>query len=290
MDTDVRLSLVMNTRDRGSVLGQCLAALGRLRCREPWELVLVDNGSSDETPRLLAAFRDAAPAPCRVLEERRRGSSCAKNTGWRAARGAIVCFTDDDCYPAPDYLDRMLDAFAEPAVGFVAGRLLLYDPSDLPTGIKPETSPREYPPGFAFPPGELHGANFAFRREVLERIDGFDELTGAGTPWPFEDVDAVMRASLFGFAGRYDPRPVVYHHHRRRDRQALQAVEHGYARGRGAYFVKYLALARRGPRLDLLKRWVGCIRYHGVGWLPVELRAGLGYLLTRVSQPQRGRA
>jgi GT2 family glycosyltransferase len=184
----------------------------------------------------------------------------------------------------------MLDAFAEPATGFVAGRLLLYDPTDLPTGIKPETEPKIYPPGFAFPPGELHGANFAFRRSVLEAIGGFDELTGAGTPWPFEDIDAVMRASLAGIAGRYDPRPTVFHHHRRRDRRALHAVEHGYARGRGAYFVKYLALARHGPRLTLLKRWVGCVRYHGVAWLPVELLAGLGYLAQRMAQPQRGGA
>src|SRR5512138_3777955 len=91
--TSVQLSLVVNTRDRGAVLGSALAAFDRLRCRAPWELVLVDNGSSDQTPRLLSEFRDRTTLACTVLCEPRRGSSFAKNTGWRAARGAIVCFT-----------------------------------------------------------------------------------------------------------------------------------------------------------------------------------------------------
>jgi glycosyltransferase involved in cell wall biosynthesis len=280
------VSLVVNTRDRARVLDRALAAFDRLRCALPWEMVLVDNGSSDETPRLLEEFRARARVPCTVLVEPRRGSSCAKNTGWRKARGSIVCFTDDDCYPEPDFLDHMLAAFAEPAIGFVAGRLLLYDPTDLPTGIKPEEQPLLYPPGYAFPPGELHGANFAFRRSVLEAIDGFDEMTGAGTPWPFEDIDAVMRASLHGFAGRYDPRPTVYHHHRRRDPRSLSRVQRGYARGRGAYFFKFLASG--GPRLALLKRWAGCVRYHGLAWLPLELVAGSSYLLHRLARERRG--
>jgi hypothetical protein len=222
-----------------------------------------------------------------VLLVPRRGSSHAKNTGWRAARAPLLVFTDDDCYPAPDLLDRMLAAFEDPRIGFVAGRLLLHDPTDLPTGIKTETTGRLYPPGFAFPPGELHGANFAFRRAVLEAIGGFDELAGAGTPWPFEDVDAAMRASLAGYAGSYDPRPTVFHHHRRRDRRVLHETLRGYARGRGAYFLKFLT--RRGPRLSLLKRWLGCVRYHGLSWLPLELLAGASYLLHRAVLPARAR-
>ncbi len=270
------LSLVVNTRDRAAVLPPFLDSLRPLSCSAAWDLVLVDNGSRDDTPALLRRFAPIAPAPCAVISEPRRGSSFAKNSGWRAALGQLVCFTDDDCYPAPDFLEQMRLAFADPEIGFVGGRLLLHDPTDLPTGIKPDSSRRLYPSGFAFPPGELHGANFAFRRRALETIGGFDELTGAGTPFPFEDIDAVMRASLAGFAGCYDPRPTVYHHHRRRDRKALRRVEHGYARGRGAYFAKFLL--RRGPRLTLIKRWLGCIRYHGLRWLPTELLAAWDYL------------
>jgi len=281
------ISFLVNTRNRGAVLLPALQAYGRMRCRAPWEIVLVDNGSTDETPRLLAEFQARSPVPCQVLREQRPGSSCAKNTGWRAARAPLLAFTDDDCYPAPDFLEQMLAAFEDAGIGFVAGRLLLYDPTDLPTGIKLDSDRRAYPAGFAFPPGELHGANFAFRREVLETIGGFDELIGAGTPWPFEDVDAAMRASLAGFAGCYDPRPTIFHHHRRRDRRTLHAVLHGYARGRGAYFFKFLA--RRGPRVVLLKRWVGCMRYHGLSWLPVELLAGASYLVHRALRPARAR-
>ncbi len=271
------ISLVVNTRDRASVLAPSLESLRRLSCPRPWELVLVDNGSSDATPGLLAAFASGADMPCSVLREATPGLGRARNRGWQAARGPIVCFTDDDCYPAADLLPQMLAAFADPAIGFVAGRILLHDASDLPIGIKSDPERRFYPPHFAFPPGELHGANLAFRRVVLETIGGFDELTGAGTPYPFEDIDAIMRASLAGFAGAYDPRPTVSHHHRRRGGEALRKIQHGYARGRGAYFAKFLL--GPGPRLTLLKRWLGCMRYHGLRWLPTEIAAAVEYLI-----------
>jgi glycosyltransferase involved in cell wall biosynthesis len=280
--TETALSLVVCTRNRATQLAAALASLERLTCAQEWEIVFVDNGSTDATADILASFAAAAPDERRVVREETPGLGRARNTGWRAARGGIVAFTDDDCYPEPDFPDRMLDAFAEEEIGYVAGRSILFDPNDAPIGIRTDTEPVRYPPRYVFEPGQIHGANFAFRRSVLERIDGFDPITGAGTPYPFEDVDAVMRASRAGFTGAYDPRPTVRHHHGRSTREAVRAISRQYRQGRGAYFAKFIA--RPGQRFALLKLWYFGLAYWGWhtewGWagVPIELRWGLAYL------------
>ena len=85
----------------------------------------------------------------------------------------------------------------------------------------------------------------AARRSVLEALGGFDELLGAGTPYPSEDVDLVSRASAAGWRGVYDPRPVVAHHHRRRSDSQVDTLRHAYDLGRGAYYAKCLADPKR---------------------------------------------
>jgi GT2 family glycosyltransferase len=94
----------------------------------------------------------------------------------------------------------------------------------------------------------------AARREVLETVGGFDEALGAGTPLSSgEDVEFVCQASFAGFAGAYDPDLVVRHHHRRRTDTAVQSLQAGYARGRGAYHLKCFLDPKRRPLA--LKTW-----------------------------------
>lgn len=94
----------------------------------------------------------------------------------------------------------------------------------------------------------------AFRRTVLDRIGGFDECLGAGTPFACEDIDAVASASWAGIAGAYDPRPTVYHHHRRKAKHEENELWKAYDKGRGAYYVKYIL--RRNSRSKYLKSWM----------------------------------
>src|SRR5258706_1166971 len=210
-----RLSVVMSTRNRGQALPRSLAALAASRTTLPWELVVVDNGSTDDTGRVLDEFRAGARFELRIIEQRRAGLSRARNAGLEAARGEIVCFTDDDCYVQPDFLDAMSGVFDEQELGYVGGRVVLFDPADAPITIQPSESRRDLPPRSYIAVGTIHGANFAFRRTVLERVGGFDVRLGAGTSIPSgEDVDMLSRASAAGFAGAYDPRPTVLHHHR----------------------------------------------------------------------------
>src|SRR5690606_34952826 len=101
--------------------------------RIAWELVLVDNRSTDDSARTIADLAGRASYPVTPLYEGRQGKSYGLNAGIRAARGAVIAFTDDDGIPAPDWLERLQAHFDEhPDAACVGGRVELYDPADAP--------------------------------------------------------------------------------------------------------------------------------------------------------------
>jgi hypothetical protein len=98
----------------------------------------------------------------------------------------------------------------------------------------------------------MQGANLAFRKEAIAAAGGFDPELGAGTPFPSEDVDLMAAVAWRGYSGRFDPAPVVFHHHGRKEHHRAGILE-GYDRGRGAYFMKYIL--RRDTRWIYLAAW-----------------------------------
>ncbi len=236
----VDVSIVICTRNRCAQLGQALEAVAGVRSHHTWEAIVIDNASSDDTASVIASFAARDPR-FRHVHEAQQGLGAARDTAWRHASGAIVSFTDDDCYVAEDFVDRIVEAFAErPQAGYLGGRILLHDPSDAPVTIMTREQAFDIAPRAYIPAGLLQGANLSFRREVLEAIGGLSRDMGAGTPFPCEDVDAVATASWQGFAGGYDPRPVVSHHHGRKAAQ-VPSLRAGYDAGRAAYLAKFMA-------------------------------------------------
>lgn len=275
----MRLSVVVCTRSRAPQLRACLERIGRLSGTAPWELVVVDNGSTDETAAVLRQFRRVSPHLLTVVEEPRPGLGRARNRGWRAAAGELIAFTDDDCYPADDYLNQIVACFEDPRLGFLGGRILLFDPTDLPITIQELDQRVEIDPKAFLRAGLIQGANFAFRREVLEAIGGFDDAFGAGTPFACEDVDALARAAALGWRGAYDPRPLVYHHHRRKTRDEAMQLRRVYDAARGAYYMKsVIDSAMRGR---YFRSWMRRIVAQRPRRTIRELRGALAYLRER---------
>ncbi|MEA1050965.1 glycosyltransferase [Lamprobacter modestohalophilus] len=231
------LSLVISTRNRAESLSKCLDYT--LGMQWAFEVVVVDNGSTDSTRDVINSFQQSCPEriSAKTVFEPSAGLARARNTGWRAATGEIVGFTDDDCYVDPDFMNAVSRQFASDAsLGYLGGRILLFDSRDLRKTIKESTTTEDVPPRTFVPAGFIQGANFAFRREALEACGGFDELMGAGTAYPAEDIDLITRLSAVGWAGRYSPEPVVYHHHGRRSADDAFQLDKGYDVGRGAYY------------------------------------------------------
>ena len=202
VDTDSpAVSLLLCTRNRAEQLKYCLEYISRLESSCSWELVVVDNGSTDDTSRVLVEYAAKVPFPVTILYEGRPGQRLGLNQALRVARGDIIALTDDDCYVAPDYVDRVREIFDDPRIGFAGGRVDLFDPTDYPITIATSTEQEYLPPRSYVVPGWLLGANMMFRRHVLETIGGFDPELGPGTRFYGDDVDAQARASFAGWWG-----------------------------------------------------------------------------------------
>lgn len=246
------ISLVVCTRNRATQLGEALPYFARLQTGASWEIVFVNNGSTDYTSEVLAEFIKSSGVDAKVVGQPKVGLSAARNAGWRRSSGGLVAFTDDDCYPTPDYLDQICACFAEADLGYLGGRILLFDKNDFPITIQPLERRVDISPRSFVPAGLIHGANFAFRREALELVGDFDEKLGAGTKLHCgEDVDMLARVSALGLSGAYDPRPTVFHRHRRSKLEDVNRLRAGYDIGRGAYYAK--ALMDRRSRSAFLR-------------------------------------
>ena len=246
------VSIVICTRNRAKSLGGTINSLTQLKSDYEWEAILVDNASTDNTMQI---FKDTGDfdGRFRYLRVDQVGLGAARDAAWRQARGRIVSFTDDDCYLAPDYVNKVVEVFrAHPEIGCVGGRILLYDPDDARVTIDERIVPCEIRPFHFVTPGELQGANLSFRFEVLERVDGLDTELGAGTSFPCEDIDVVASILWAGFSARFEPGPVVFHHHGRKAAEIAKLIP-GYDRGRGAYYAKYIL--RRDTRREYIKGW-----------------------------------
>lgn len=234
------ISLIVCTRNRANQLRRALTSCAELSFDRPWELIVVNNGSSDETASVLSAFAEHCPFPVVIVDEPTPGLSRARNRGLAHARGRVVAFTDDDCYPAPDFLAAIHTCFSSKDIAYCGGRVLLFDPTDRRITIQESNIHREIAPNSYIRSGWIHGANMAFVKETAIQLGGFDERFGAGGRYPSgEDTDLLRRFSAAGLSGVYDPAIMVYHHHGRKTAKEEADLLRGYAKGVGACMMKY---------------------------------------------------
>ncbi len=260
-EATIDLSIIIGTRNRAEALALVLDAFTRIQTRYNWELIVVDNGSTDATRDVLA--RATSTLPLVALMQPKPGLSRAHNAARGVARAPILAFIDDDCYPQPDFIDQVIEVFRSPSTAFMGGRVLLHDPTDLPITIQTRATPLDLPAGSTLAPGILHGANLAFRAEAFDALGGFDELLGpGGLCRSGGDWDLVLRALAAGYHGCYDPGPTVAHHHRRKHIAEQRDLERRYDYGRGAVYLK--ALRGTTPHRQALRwarqSWIETIR------------------------------
>ena len=271
------LSLVICTRNRAAQLAETLKKVSAIRSQLKWELIVADNGSTDETSAVVQEFAATCDHPVQLIVKPGRGVSCAKNAGWQSAKAAIVVCIDDDCYPEPDYFDSIFDPFSkDPKLGFVGGRILLHDPTDRRITIQESLEPLSLPAGSFIRPGVIQGANVAYRRAALVEVGGFDPWFGAGALYSGDETELMARISAAGWNGAYDPKPVVYHHHGRKTANDEWRLMRWYDRGRGAYYAK--CMLNKEMRSVYVKNWLLSRQHHSWRKSALEIVAGLEYV------------
>ena len=128
---NINISLIICTRDRGLSIKKCLESISPQEMIEVnGELIVVNNGSTDNTADIIENFKHRSPFPIINVLEPKAGLSNARNSGVIASSGRIIAFTDDDCYPQPDLLREAIVAFDSNRFSYCGGRILLYDNTD----------------------------------------------------------------------------------------------------------------------------------------------------------------
>lgn len=193
------ISVVFSTRNRARILQNTLLAMQIQLPRCDWELVVVDNGSTDDTPDVLASMCDCLPL--HLLYELRPGKSRAINRAIAVAKGKLVVFTDDDVLPSPRWLAEYEHAYFEhPAVSIFCGPINSLFPANTPAWLAtcPHASPlfAKFMPlatEAPLPPDLLpFGGNFAVRDSLLAGIN-LNESLGPPHEVMGEDTDFMLR-------------------------------------------------------------------------------------------------
>jgi GT2 family glycosyltransferase len=256
-----RVSVVVCSHNGASTLGNCLEGLARLEYPE-YEVLLVDDGSSDDTAEIGEAFG------VRVIRTEHSGLSAARNAGLREATGEIVAYLDDDCRPDPQWLTYLAATFMVTPHAGVGGpnvppgdnRAIARCVASAPGGpIHVLVSDREAE--------HIPGCNMAFRRDVLLEIGGFDpQFWVAG-----DDVDVCWRLQQRGWTLGFSPGAMVWHQ-RRNSLRSYFRQQRGYGRAEALLERKWPAKYNRGGHL----RWRGRVYSNGHNGTPRRARIYYG--------------
>lgn len=219
----ISLSLIIPTHNRASDLIFALESVARQTLpRAEWEVVVVDNCSTDSTEQEVQRFAAAHPdLNIRLVYEGEAGVSHARNRGISSTTAPFIAFIDDDERVNPDFLAAYLEFFrTHPQAEVAGGRIIAEYPEGRPAWMSrwvemPIANPMDYGTKVCpFPRGRVPGGgNMAFRRDIFAKIEGFDaqlgrvgrELIGG------EENDLFERILLSGRTIWYVPNAVMWH-------------------------------------------------------------------------------
>lgn len=222
-------TVIICTYNRSGNLPRCLGALARQRGTEriEWEVLVVDNNSTDDTRQVVERLATELPIAIRYGREPQQGLNYARNTGIRESASTYFSYVDDDIEVCPEWLASLYGRFVADDADAVGGRIHLDPSMRLPKWIRDDDTKgflgfqdmgdeplrldgrRRYP----------YGGNMAFNRRVVERIGYFNPLLGrkgAGRKrselFKGAETDYFHRLAAAGDACiMYEPRAIVYH-------------------------------------------------------------------------------
>jgi glycosyltransferase involved in cell wall biosynthesis len=220
----MNISVILCTLNRCELLAKALESLAVSQLPEStdWEVLVIDNNSTDRTRQVVEDFRRQHPAHFRYVFEPTPGKSHALNRGIQEARGDVLAFADDDATAAPGWLQNLTANLHDGEWAGAAGRVLPEQTTQFPSWV-PQHERHGLSPLVVFDPnleaGPLHeapfGVNMAFHKTIFAKYGGFRTDLGPGLgkniPGKAEDSEFGQRLLAAGEHLRYEPAALVYH-------------------------------------------------------------------------------
>ena len=210
------VSVIVPTRNRLDVLRQAVAALcAQQYPRDGFEIVVVDNASSDGTATWLESIVAERGPRVRWLREAKPGSHYARNRGFAAATGQIVALIDDDIVVAPDWLERLVAVYQNPQVGCAGGRIRIKwingRPDSHITPFSSRLGELDLGEETAFVES-VNAGNLSARRDVLIRVGGYNPCNAPGDSLVGDGEAGLCRkVRRAGYAIMYVPAATAWH-------------------------------------------------------------------------------
>lgn len=213
----MKISVIIPCYNAESTIGEQLTALFQQDISEPWEIVIVDNNSTDNSRAVVEQYKKQFTNLRMVNAIERQGPSHARNVGARAAEGDIFVFCDADDVVAPGWLPALVAGLEEAdlAICRIDTKKLNQESwvsrsewQEGDTAVSPETLEDHrapYPPHLIL----VRGWGFAIKRQFHEAVNGFDETLMAG-----EDLDYGFRAQIAGARPCLAYNALLYYRHR----------------------------------------------------------------------------
>lgn len=211
----MRATIAICTYNRSDCLEECIRAVFEQQAEFDYEVIVVDNNSTDGTKSLVNDLQEKYPS-LRYVMEANQGLSFARNRALNEAKGDIVAFIDDDGVAEPGWIAGLVDAFVAPDVACAGGKIILDLPSEPPSWLDSSL----YPYLSAYDGGpeaketeEVYGCNFAVHRSTALELGGFSVgfgFTGENL-LPGEDIDYCLRVRAAGHKVMYTPSAIVRH-------------------------------------------------------------------------------
>jgi GT2 family glycosyltransferase len=198
-------SIIIPTFNGSSRIGNCLDALVQQTAGRNVEILVVDDGSTDNIADVVRSYSSV-----RLITQANAGPASARNRGAMEAKGTILLFTDDDCVPMPDWLESILEPFKDVDVVGAKGVYRTHQKSLAARFVQ-----IEYEDKYRLMAG-LSSIDFIDTYSAAFRRDRFLEMAGYDTSFPVacaEDVELSYRMSARGWKMKFVPAAIVYHTH-----------------------------------------------------------------------------
>ena len=213
----ISISVIIPTLNRCQILAEALASVRTQSLPAyAYELIVVDNGSTDKTAQVVKELNRDGGKPIRYVYESRPGLHWARHAGARAAQSEILAYTDDDAVVTPDWLHGLMSAYQNPKVAAAGGPIHVRWRSQPPEWVPPLGTFGHLDYGSDYKelswPKAINGGNFSVRKQVLFDVGGFnpdtsveDRLVGDG------EWGLCRKLYSAGWKIAYVPDALVYH-------------------------------------------------------------------------------